>query len=665
MSLRRCPSLLRAWLCVCSVAGLLACGGPPEWDPSELVDVPHPDLSCVEPVAREQIEERRNRLDEALEGTERRSLADAFGALGEVYHTYDLHEAATASYRNAIRLDEESFLWPYFLGMLAQDQGDTTTARKSLERAVELLPRDAPAQKRLATVLLSLGETETARPLFAALTERDGFRAAGHFGLGEVASTEGDFERAIAEYQKVLELQPAAGLVHHALGLAYRAAGQTDLADEQLAKKGSGEVRAPDRLAERLESLAVTSGAYLRRGSKALVNGDFDRAIEQLRKAIEVDPGNTGAHRNLAHALRQSGDALGALEALKQAEEENPEDVWILFDLGNAYLANGLAERAVETLQKAVELQDDFVQGHFSLANAWIGMERWQEARAPLEKVLALEPDHRRARYLDAITLSRLGKRPRAIRKLQELLAEDPTDSTTRQGLAEIFTENRNLPRAMGLYLEALELEIPEKEKLDYHFQLAELSWRRQRREEAIKWWRRGIELAPDSSQAHTNLANGLQLLGRRKEAIDHFARAVELDPKNATAWLSEGSLWILQKEFATARDRLGEALQHHPDHPGLNNTLARLLATCSDPDVRDGVRSLALARKALAVEGSPDHAETVAMAMAEIGQFEEAIKWQRRLVNQAAANGDQGSLQRLVTRLRLYENRRPLRIAD
>lgn len=665
MKPHRASTSLRVWFCAFSIASLLACGGPPEWDPSELVEVTHPDLGSVEPVAREQIEERRERLDEALKGSERRSLADAFGGLGEVYHTYDLGETAAASYRNAIELDGESFLWPYFLGILAQDQGDTTTARESLERAVELLPQDAPAQRRLATVLLSLGETAAARPLFQALTERDGFEAAGHFGLGEVASAEGSPERAIEEYQKVLELQPAAGLVHHALGLAYRAAGESELAEAQLAMKGSGEVQAPDRLAERLESLAVTSGAYLRRGSKALVNGDFATATEQLQKAIEVDPGNTGAHRNLAHALRQSGDALGALEALKQAAEENPEDVWILFDLGNAYLANGLPERAVETLRAAVELEDDFVQSHFSLANAWIGMERWQEARAPLERVLALEPDHRRARYLDAITLSHLGKRPRAIRKLQKLLAEDPTDSVTRQGLAEMLTENRNLPKAMGLYLEALELEIPKQKKLDYHFQLAELSWRRQRREEAIKWWRRGVELAPDSSQAHTNLANGLQLLGRRKEAIEHFAHAVALDPANATAWLSEGSLWILQQNFATARDRLEEGLQHHPDHPGLNNTLARLLATSSDAEVRDGARALALARTALAAEGSPDHAETVAMAMAEIGQFEEAIKWQRRLINQAAANGDQGSLQRLVTRLRLYETRRPLRISN
>ena len=82
------------------------------------------------------------------------------------------------------------------------------------------------------------------------------------------------------------------------------------------------------------------------------------------------------------------------------------------------------------------------------------------------------------------------------------------------------------------------------------------------------------------------------------------------------------------------------------------------------DPDsVRDGRRALSLARKAYGLENSLDHAETIGMALAEIGQFEEAIRWQRGLVNQAAATGDRNLVRRLVTNLKLYESRRPLRV--
>ena len=50
-------------------------------------------------------------------------------------------------------------------------------------------------------------------------------------------------------------------------------------------------------------------------------------------------------------------------------------------------------------------------------------------------------------------------------------------------------------------------------------------------------------------------------------------------------------------------------------------------------------------------------------MALAELGQFEEAIRWQRGLINQAAAAGDRKVLQRLVANLQRYENRRAIRV--
>ncbi len=137
----------------------------------------------------------------------------------------------------------------------------------------------------------------------------------------------------------------------------------------------------------------------------------------------------------------------------------------------------------------------------------------------------------------------------------------------------------------------------------------------------------------------------------------------MELDPANATARLSEASLWILAGDFDTARQRLEAAVAAAPDHPGILDTLARLLATGPTAAVRDGRRALALARQAYGLENTLEHAETVGMALAELGQFEEAIRWQRGLLNRASTNADRRVLQRLVKNFKLYESRRPVRI--
>ena len=72
---------------------------------------------------------------------------------------------------------------------------------------------------------------------------------------------------------------------------------------------------------------------------------------------------------------------------------------------------------------------------------------------------------------------------------------------------------------------------------------------------------------------------------------------------------------------------------------------------------VRDGARSLELAMTAFAEERSPERAETVAMALAELGRFPEAVDWQRRIVEQVEAAGAAVSAPPgLRERLRSYE---------
>ncbi len=629
-----------------------------------LVAVPHPELAGIEEVVRKQLEAQRAELEARLgRGDDARVLADAFGGMGELYHAYELTQAAAACYANAERLDPRSFLWPYYSAVLHQEAGALPAAAESLERALEHRPGDLPARLRLGEVRLALGDAAGAREHFEALFADEAYAAAAHFGLGRAAAADGDYRQAAEHFKQTLELQPRAGIVHHSLGMALRRLDRPEEARGHLEMRASGEVLAPDRLMERVDKLAVSSGAYLERGNRALMRGELNEAAAMLSAALEADPTLTEARRNLAHVLMRRGDPAAAIEQLETAIESDPEDVWLHVDLANAFLQRGFAERAVDALRRAVELDPGLVQAHFNLANALIGLERWAEAGPHLDAVLRIEAGHWRARYLRAMTRHQGGETADAIRELRTLLDAEPTCAVVRQALAKVLQDAGRPERAMAVYREGLDLEIPAEEKAELLEALARLAWQRGARQEAVGHWRRATEIVPASSQAFTNLANALQLLGQREEARQLFARAVELDPDNATARLSEASLWILAGELATARERLEAAVAVSPDHPGLNHTLARLLATASKSQIRDGRRALALANQVYSQERSLEHAETVAMALAELGRFEEAIRWQRGLVNQAAAGGDRGTKARLMTSLRLYENRQPVRV--
>jgi hypothetical protein len=56
------------------------------------------------------------------------------------------------------------------------------------------------------------------------------------------------------------------------------------------------------------------------------------------------------------------------------------------------------------------------------------------------------------------------------------------------------------------------------------------------------------------------------------------------------------------------------------------------------------------------------DTLETMAMAQAELGQFSEAVTWQKEAIASAERAGERGIAARIADNLRLYESRKPCR---
>ena len=74
----------------------------------------------------------------------------------------------------------------------------------------------------------------------------------------------------------------------------------------------------------------------------------------------------------------------------------------------------------------------------------------------------------------------------------------------------------------------------------------------------------------------------------------------------------------------------MANARAKDPDQPEFPHALARLLAAAPDDQVRDGAQAWDLVRSLAARQQNTAVAETMAMALAELGLFARAIEWQR-----------------------------------
>jgi len=185
---------------------------------------------------------------------------------------------------------------------------------------------------------------------------------------------------------------------------------------------------------------------------------------------------------------------------------------------------------------------------------------------------------------------------------------------------------------------------------------------------------RRATDGAAPESAVDTpgNLA---RLAARSREAADLIATATfqgfllrSADASIDSAGLD--SVAVTASELAS-RGRVVEAvdlfrrgLAHRPDHVGLNNNLAWLLATTASAEHRNGAEAVRLAGLAAQATGGRDPSvlDTLAAAHAEAGHFDEAVRCAEQAVALARTAGQGQLAKEIARRLESYRSRLPWR---
>jgi TolB-like protein/Tfp pilus assembly protein PilF len=151
-----------------------------------------------------------------------------------------------------------------------------------------------------------------------------------------------NFADSIREFERAIALNPNYATAHHWFGDGpLLAVGQFDRAI------GEG------KRAVELDPLSVIITADL--GADFLVARRYDEAIEQFHKAIDLDPRFYYAHWNLAQALEMKGDLRGALAEYKKAVELD-DDPFVLALLGQAYAKVGQRDEALKILAQLPQI---------------------------------------------------------------------------------------------------------------------------------------------------------------------------------------------------------------------------------------------------------------------------------------------------------------------
>ena len=447
----------------------------------------YPDLSGLESAVASQLGEMQRLL------AAQTANAVSYGDLGQAYLAYGFNDAAADCFRNASRLDSQSFRWPYLLGAAQQAAGHLDEAAAAFGQAMTLsvVPAAAAANFHLGEIRLLQGRLDDADAALRKALAFPATAAAAHSMLGQVALARRDFRAAAEHLEAALAAVPDASRLHVPLAMAYRGQGDRAKAEEHLAKAGAVGLRVPDPLLDGVANLRVGERVAVMRGRVAAQAGRYQDAAQEFRRALTVRPESVEARVNLGSVLSSAGDRSGAMEQLREALRLDPGNFTAHFNLG-ALLAEGSApEEARAHLEAAVAGRPDDAEARRLLAKVLRGGGQLPAALAQYRKAVELAPGDEAARLGEAETLVRLGRYGEARRRLDEALGLMPASGLLAHAQARLLAACPDLSVRDGERALKLALAVWQAQPAAFHAEtialaLAELG----RCDEAATWQR-------------------------------------------------------------------------------------------------------------------------------------------------------------------------------
>ncbi|TQS71445.1 tetratricopeptide repeat protein [Rhodobacteraceae bacterium] len=122
-------------------------------------------------------------------------------------------------------------------------------------------------------------------------------------------------------------------------------------------------------------------------------SGNWERAESELKKALELNPGQPSVLNYLGYSYVQKGENLeAALEMIKEAVEAEPDSGYIVDSLGWALFQLGRYDEAVVQMERAIELEsvDPLVNNH--LGDAYWAVGRKREALFQWQRAISFGP---------------------------------------------------------------------------------------------------------------------------------------------------------------------------------------------------------------------------------------------------------------------------------
>jgi tetratricopeptide (TPR) repeat protein len=412
--------------------------------------------------------------------------------------------------------------------------------------------------------------------------------------------------------------------------------------------------------------------------------GDTDKAEAAFKRALALQPNDLATLIWLGRLELDKGKAPEAEQLFQKAYSLAPNTVSVLAGLGRVSLDKHDYQSAVTYLEQALAIDPEGESLHAPLAAAYRGLGQLDKAQPHIGQWRNRDlpvPDPRQ-QDMDLLLESGLSYELRGIREFEVRdwkgaadffrrgLALTPSNSPLRRSLQHklgtalfLSGDVKDAERNFDAVVQAAPADGIDEASAKAHYSLAVLLASDPGRvSQALPHFESAIRYQPSYIEAHLAMADYLRRNRRPDAALVQYRETLAINPRHLVARLGYAMCLVAAKRHRDARDWLEEAVRQFPDRTEFKIALARVLSTSPDNRVRDGQKAIAITQELFAGQRTTVLGETIAMALAESGDYTQAVAIQRDVMAAARNAGMTAQLAQMEQNLALYERHQPCR---
>jgi tetratricopeptide (TPR) repeat protein len=569
----------------------------------------------------------------------------------------ELVTQAIEEYKSALNADPGSSQLNDGLADLYFRTGHTHDAEVTARGLLKNTPNDIDAHKLLGKIYL--------RQL------SDGSNA-----VSSTSPSGNALDQAIAEFEKIVALQPKSVEDRMVLGQLYTVKHDPKKAEEEFATAQSIEPESEevvlnlarvyaesgdlDHAAKVIEAVPVEARSPKMEVALGAAYDQLKRpkdAIAAYQRAVDLDPGDEHTLDTLGQALLNDNQLDEALKQFKALYAADPEEAEALVHIGEIERRQGKYEDALATIRKARKLDATSLEAGYNEGLLLDVLARYDEAADVYEKMVDMT-SHANGAYTGeeknnrGIFLDRLGaiyheqnKTDKAVAAYQKMI-ELGGDSVLRgyQGEVDAYRDAKQFDKAIEVSRKAVEasakaLEANPKDKelkakdVEFKLMLAGELADQGKADEGLAMAKAQLDNSDNDRTVWLALGQMDIRLRRWKDAEDAFNRAGALTSKKEDRTyllFLRGELAERQKHYEPAEQFFRQALEMDPNSSMTMNYLGYMMA---DKGTRL-TEALGLIRKAVELEPmNGAYLDSLGWAYFKLGQYELAEENLRQAV--------------------------------